>query len=147
MAAKKAAKPKNRTVKKEPAKKTHKPMVTDEQLADAIMSTSGNYASMQMFLANKYGTTLSCSRISERISMSEELQSALSETKLKKLKIVEGALDKKIREGCLPAIIFYLKTQGKEHGWSERHEVTGANGERISAAQVEILQLPDNGRD
>lgn len=138
MAAKNAAKPKTTEQAKYKKKKYQPQKVTDEQLADAITSTGGNYVSIGLYLANKYGTTLSCSRISERISASEELQTVLSEATLQKLKLVEGQLDKKIREGNLTAIIFYLKTKGKDYGWSERHEITGENGDPLLVPEIHV---------
>ena len=42
-----------------------------------------------------------------------------------------GQLHKLVRDGNLGATIFYLKTQAKGRGFTERIEQTGANGEPI----------------
>jgi hypothetical protein len=44
-------------------------------------------------------------------------------------------LFKLIKEGNVAATIFYLKTQGKQRGYIERQEVTGADGAPI----IEII--------
>ena len=47
------------------------------------------------------------------------------------LDFAESALLKQIKEGNVTAIIFYLKTQGKQRGYVERMEATGENGKSI----------------
>ena len=47
----------------------------------------------------------------------------------------EAMLFKLIKEGNVAATIFYLKTQGKQRGYIERQEVTGADGAPI----IEII--------
>lgn len=47
----------------------------------------------------------------------------------------EAMLFKLIKEGNVAATIFYLKTQGKNRGYVERQEVTGADGAPI----IEII--------
>lgn len=44
----------------------------------------------------------------------------------------ESMLYKQIGEGNTTAIIFFLKTQGRQRGYIERQELTGADGERLS---------------
>lgn len=61
-------------------------------------------------------------------------------TKAKAMKEVaidfaESMLYKLISEGNVAATIFYLKTQGKNRGYVERQEVTGADGAPI----IEII--------
>src|SRR5690625_1220062 len=46
----------------------------------------------------------------------------------KNLDFAETKLLQNIRKGDNTAIIFFLKTKGKERGYSERHEFTGAGG-------------------
>lgn len=44
------------------------------------------------------------------------------------LDFAESQLHKQIRDGNTSATIFYLKTKGKNRGYVERQEVTGADG-------------------
>lgn len=48
---------------------------------------------------------------------------------------VETKLLHKIQEGDTTAIIFYCKTQLKERGYTERKEVTGADGKDLFAGK------------
>ena len=43
----------------------------------------------------------------------------------------QGKLRQHVKRGSLPAIMFVLKTKGKNQGWVERQEVTGADGGAI----------------
>jgi hypothetical protein len=58
---------------------------------------------------------------------------------------VEGKLLEQIRNDNLTAIIFYLKTQAKDRGYSERHEITGAGGSSVQIKTIEIVK--DYGSD
>ena len=49
----------------------------------------------------------------------------------------ETALKRQILDGNITAIIFYLKTKGKNRGYVERQELTGINGQKLF--EVEIL--------
>lgn len=57
---------------------------------------------------------------------------------------VEGKLMQQIDAGNITAIIFYLKTQGKDRGYIERQEVTGADGGQL---QVWLTRLTETGGD
>ena len=58
----------------------------------------------------------------------------------------ELKLYKAVTDGEPWAITFYLKTLGKDRGYTERQEVTGKDGGAL-AAPVEVhVYLPDNGR-
>jgi hypothetical protein len=52
------------------------------------------------------------------------------------LDMAEGALYKLVSKGNPTGIIFLLKTRGKERGYVERQEVTGANG---GAVNIELV--------
>ena len=43
----------------------------------------------------------------------------------------EGKLLEQINEGNMTGIIFYLKTQAKDRGYIERHEVSGPDAEPV----------------
>lgn len=52
------------------------------------------------------------------------------------LDYAESHLHKQIGKGNTPATIFYLKTKGKNRGYIERQEITGAEGERLFQVKV-----------
>jgi hypothetical protein len=56
---------------------------------------------------------------------------AVQEAKEEMKDYAESKLFKQIEEGNLTAIIFYLKTQAKDRGYTERTEHTGKDGEGI----------------
>ena len=61
---------------------------------------------------------------------------AVHESKGKMLDFAESKLYQKIAEGDNICLIFYLKCQGKERGYIERSEVTGANGGPVQVENV-----------
>ena len=48
----------------------------------------------------------------------------------------ESALKRQIREGNITAIIFYLKTKGKNRGYVERQELSGVNGQKLFEVNI-----------
>lgn len=64
-----------------------------------------------------------------------EYKQRVEEIREMRLDFAEGALMKLISEGNVAATIFFLKTQGKQRGYVERQEVTGADGAPI----IEII--------
>ena len=52
------------------------------------------------------------------------------------LDFVESQLFKQIRDDNTTATIFYLKTKGKNRGYSERTEISGNNGEPLQPFQI-----------
>lgn len=61
---------------------------------------------------------------------------------------VESALLTKIDEGDTTATIFYLKTKGRDRGYSERTELTGKDGkDLIPEIRVEIVDTGGDNQD
>ena len=56
------------------------------------------------------------------------------------LDFAETMLMKHIREGDTTSLIFYLKTKGRERGYVERVEATGANGSPLVPAPVVLTE-------
>lgn len=75
-----------------------------------------------------------------------ELKECLQDEREKMIDNVESTLYNQALDGNTTAMIFFLKTQGKNRGYVERQEVTGADGESLPPAIVNVY-LPDNGRD
>ncbi len=59
----------------------------------------------------------------------EAFARAVHEIEEAEIDFTETALKQQIREGNITAIIFYLKTRGKERGYVERTEINDISGE------------------
>jgi|TARA_R110000803_G_scaffold76956_1_gene141766 hypothetical protein len=59
------------------------------------------------------------------------------------LDFAESQLHKQIGDGSTSATIFYLKTKGKNRGYIERQEITGADGMPTNF-QIEIIDSIKN---
>ena len=92
---------------------------SDEDIIAVLKSAGG----IILRAAKKLG----CARqtIYNRIESSKTVATAREEINETNLDLAEDQLLKAIKEGHMTAIIFYLKTQGKDRGYSERHEVNG----------------------
>jgi len=77
----------------------------------------------------KYG----CERktIYNAIKADEEFRKDLEDIKEERLDFAESALLKRIKDDDTTAIIFYLKTQGRDRGYIERHDVAVESDEEI----------------
>lgn len=53
------------------------------------------------------------------------VKQAIEDEKESMKDFAEGKLSEQIKNGNMTAIIFYLKTQAKDRGYTERHEFTG----------------------
>ena len=56
---------------------------------------------------------------------------------------VESQLFRQIQENNVQATMFYLRTKGKNRGYSERTEITGLNGEPLQPMQIILPSRPD----
>ena len=68
----------------------------------------------------------------------QEFREQVEEIENIALDFAESQLHKQIGDGSTSATIFYLKTKGKNRGYIERQEITGADGMPTNF-QIEII--------
>jgi hypothetical protein len=78
----------------------------------------------------------------------EDLKDALVEGRNSRIDFVESKLDQKINDGDTTAIIFFLKTQGKERGYVERQEFNHQVNQPIfQSLDIDVITDDGNGQD
>jgi len=97
------------------------PAFSVEKMAEAIRLAKGNITAAAEALGYSRET------LSRHVSKHPELQAAKSVGEDLRLDIAETMLDRAVANGEAWAICFFLKTRGKARGYTERHEVTGAD--------------------
>ena len=106
-----------------------KPKFTVEQAEQSIIATRGNILAAS--------ANLKCSRMTlyKKIRNSERLQKVLLAQREEMLDFAEAKLYQQIRNDNITAIIFYLKTQGRSRGYTQRVELDGTeNGTPINVS-------------
>lgn len=98
---------------------------TAEQVATAITQSRGIIATA--------AESLGCTRqtVEKYINRYSVVKEACREARESTIDFVESKLLKNIDAGDTTAMIFFLKTIGKSRGYTERQEVTGADGGSI----------------
>lgn len=109
----------------------NKNKVTDEQIIQALRACHGFQSQACKMLEKQLNITFSASAMSQRINKSQKIKDVLSEMMVADLDFVENKLWTLINDNNTAAVLFYLKTKGKERGYAERKEITGANGTPI----------------
>lgn len=117
--------------------------VTDAQLKQAITDADGVLSEVARALGVDRKT------VYNRIERSEDLQAAVDQARETLTDVAEYELGKAIRAGNMTAIIFHLKGSptGRKRGYSERVEMTGADGGPIVVkgyASVSPDEWPDD---
>jgi len=98
---------------------------TPEQVIAALRKTSG----LRYLAARELGCSMHT--INRFISRSAAVATVVKELKGQRVDFAEGKLWEAIQKGEAWAICFFLKTQGKDRGYTERHEYTGRDGEPL----------------
>jgi len=107
---------------------------TAQRIIEAIKGSNG----LLTLAAKKAG--LNYSTVWRYSQLFPSVQQAVHEAKESMLDFTEGMLYKNIKAGDNASIIFYLKTQGKQRGFVERSELTGAEGRPIKM-EATIVQF------
>jgi len=110
--------------------------ITAEQVVEAIENAQG-YASKAAELLGIGRSTLY-----KYLQMKkyEAAKVALDDTREKRHDYVENKLMEQIKNNNITAIIFYLKTQCKDRGYTERYEYTGADNKPIEIKTIEVVK-------
>ena len=104
--------------------------ITVAQIIQAVHETKG-----MIYLAAE---RLGCSgeNITQRAKKTPAIAEAIARETERSVDITELQLIKQINEGNTTAMIFYLKTKGKQRGYIERHELDI----RLSPDQIAVLK-------
>ena len=94
---------------------------TDDQIAEALQLNFGNVTETAKALSmNRY-------TIYDRLGRSERLRDVRSEARRTIVDLAESGIKKLIDKGNTAAIIYTLKTQGRDRGWDEYPERNSPN--------------------
>lgn len=91
--------------------------LTVDQIENALKRKAGNISEAAKSLG------VSRSTFYRRIEESPRLQEQLTDAREAFVDIAESALKREVLNGNITAIIFALKTQGKQRGYTERLEI------------------------
>jgi hypothetical protein len=120
--------------------------VSDEAFWNAFRENAGNYAATARALVKKYNLD-SYSRTSVWLRAHSDKEK-LNEIIQEELDLAEHVLAVGLRSRNervrVDTAKFVLKHKGKERGYTERTEVTGANG---SALSISVVTQDDNTRN
>lgn len=95
---------------------------TIKQIKEALEKTGGNVSRAAEALE------MSGRGLRQRIADSDDLREFVTDQREAVVDLAEDVLIKQLKEGNLTAAIFIAKTQGRARGYSERVEMTGADG-------------------
>ena len=108
---------------------------TPVQVSEALLASDGNLTAA----ATKLGVTRQ--GVYDYIDR-YKLQDVLDQSREKMADEAVGQLHRLVRDGNLGAVIFYLKTQAKSRGFTERIETTGKDGDAIEVRQIKTEGRP-----
>lgn len=107
------------------------------KIIKALKQHNGNVS------ATAESLSMSRSTLYKRIRDHKEIAEALEDERETMIDVAETALHDQIRDGNITAIIFFLKTQGRSRGYSEKHEViqTTRNAPSIDPSKLSDREL------
>jgi hypothetical protein len=118
--------------------------VTNQQVIDALERSAGILSAAAELLP------VSRQAIQDRINRYPSLAVAQMEIKEKNIDFAESKLMQGIKSGNMTAIIFYLKTMGKDRGYMERQQVedvtkyydfSGCSDKQLASINKELKQM------
>jgi predicted transcriptional regulator len=114
---------------------------SQEQVAEALTAAGGVQADAARILG--------CSRttINGYVRRYPHLQELIIQTREETLDLAESQLIKKVKDGNMTAIIFYLKTQGKQRGYVEKGEAPQKQEDSQDFSTLSTEELEALGRE
>lgn len=106
---------------------------TREQFSRAIENSRG----IKTVVAQRVGCTRQT--VDNALERWPDLRRQLSEERDSIIDLAEVKLLQQLSNDDMRAILFTLSTLGKDRGWSQRREVTGANGEALFSSDIMAL--------
>lgn len=108
---------------------------TREQVAEALAAAGG--------VQSDAARILGCSRstLNGYVRRYPDLQQVIVDTREEALDLAESQLQKKMKEGNMTAIIFFLKTQGKHRGYVEKGEAPVKADEAVDLSGLTTKDL------
>lgn len=113
---------------------------TTDQVIEALQANAGINTYAAAWLEKKTGLRCVESTIRGYRKRYKKVQKAAEEIEFNLLDVAEHQLFKLIRDGHASSVHFYLKTKGKERGYTERVESTGKDGEPIET--LAVIRVP-----
>ena len=108
----------------------------------ALRATAGIYSAAAAILAQKYGTC-SPNTVKNYISRHARLKEVEDDIAQQTLDLAETKLVQAIGDGNMTAVIFYLKTKGRQRGYIERREIEGAEDGKPIRVKPDLSGLSD----
>jgi transposase-like protein len=108
------------------------------EIEPLIVEHRGNIAAVARALGVDRST------VWDRVKANSRLQKVLTEARETMIDSVESKLYDKALEGDVVSMIFFLKTQGRARGYSDRMELTGADGKELKLESTVIRQIMEN---
>lgn len=106
-----------------------------EQVSEALAAAAGVQADAARILG--------CSRatVNGYVRRYPDLQQLIIDTREETLDLAESQLFKKMKEGNMTAVIFYLKTQGKQRGYVEKGEAPARSDDGTDYSKLSTEEL------
>lgn len=100
--------------------------VTDAELIEAFEESGGIIAAAIVYIREHFNKEIHRETVTDRIRKSDEVRAARDNGLEACKDLAESRLFEAIEAGNMTAIIFFLKTRGKERGYTERQEIQAA---------------------
>ena len=124
----------------------NKPRFSVADVEAALVKASGLITPAADILAKAYGSCTP-STVRNYVKRHKRLQVAIEETVAHALDLAEHKLMGGISKGNMTAVIFFLKTKGRERGYVQRVGYVDKDNQPSNAPRCVVVELPYNGRD